>query len=855
LYIKTLSLRGFKTFADKTDIELAPTGGVCAIVGPNGCGKSNIVDSIRWVLGEQSSKSIRTENLEEVIFAGSNLRKPLSLAEVALLLENEDGLLPIEFSEVSIKRRVFRDSESEFFINKSPCRLKDIKDLFLDTGLGGGSYSIISQGQVDAILSSKPEDRRAIFEEAAGINKYKTRKSAAERKLLAAEQNLLRVSDLKSEVSQQLSTLEEQAQKASRYVELKARLKEVEIGLCKRQLGRFWELKAQLLSQIEEFKKQAEQNLAGQRQLEQQKLEMRQAIRDVEQKERDLRAGLAGELDAPLKMQILNANAELADQKNALRDIEEKIRFADFEIDRNARSVQSLTERTRTLNCEIPGVTTFVESTRTKLREIKDRTAGLSSQKAGFEEEEERTLESILTLVKDIYAKLSGLSSGFAEKFLSGAEGPSDKSAAILSLGENIGGMLQELKNGTDTLEALLHRKREFKEVAGEEAVHEADLRVELAAQEVRLSNLKSEAERAVAEAGLMIRGSELRREEIGQAEVEKNKLLEKINQAEREIGELDAQLSFSRSAVNQKLEELADQREKLENELDTLDRSGGAGDGQAVNESILKAEIALAKLEGENLSVVNKLMEEYGMTAEEAQAAPYEIASLAKAKEEIDTLRFSLRELEPVNLLAIDEFKRVSERVTFIDTQQADLVAAKDSLKTLVAELDARALESFLQTIETVNRNFQEIFASLFEGGEAKIVLGEGVDALSSGIEIIARPRGRKWLNLSLLSGGEKSLTAIAILFSLLKTHPSPFCFLDEVDAALDDANVRRFTKMLREFAKTIQMVVITHNKRTMEIADVIYGITMEEPGISKVISMKMSAVAAAPADNPIQH
>jgi chromosome segregation protein len=660
-----------------------------------------------------------------------------------------------------------------------------------------------------------------------------------------AEQNLLRVSDLKSEVGLQLSALEEQAQKASRYVDLKGRLREVEIGLCKKQLSRFLEQRAQLLAQIEELKKQAEQDLAGQRQLEEKKLEMRQAIRDVEQKERDLRAELSGELNAPLKMQILNASSELAEQKNALRDLEEKIRFANFEIDRNTRSAQNLAERGRTLDCEIPGVTTFVESTRTKLQEIKDRTAVLLSQKAGFEEEEERTLESILSLVKDIYTKLSGLSGVFAEKFLSGAEGAADKNVAILSLGENIGGMLQELKDGTEALDVLLRRKREFKQAAGAEAANEADLRVELATQEARLSNLKAEAERITAEVAVMSQGSELRREEIGLAEAEKNKLLADIDRREQEIDEMNGQLSFARSSINQKLEELAAQREKLENELDNMDRAGGAGGGLGVNEGIMKAEISLAKLEGENLAVVNKLMEEYGMTVEEALEKPFTVSSVAKAREEIDGLRLSLRELEPVNLLAIDEFRRVKERVAFIDEQYADLVAAKEGLRTLIAELDTRAQESFLQTIETVNRNFQEIFASLFEGGEAKIVLGEGVDALSSGIEIIARPRGRKWLNLSLLSGGEKSLTAIAILFSLLKTHPSPFCFLDEVDAALDDANVRRFTKMLREFALAIQMVVITHNKRTMEAADVIYGITMEEPGISKVISMKLSAVA----------
>ena len=281
MYLKSLCLRGFKTFADRTVIEFNPPGSVTAIVGPNGCGKSNLVDAIRWVLGEQNPKELRSSALEEVIFVGSSARKSLSLAEVSIELDNSDNKIKTEFSEISVKRRTFRDGESEFFINKAGCRLKDIRDLFLDTGLGAGSYSIISQGQVDAILSSKPEDRREIFEEAARINKYKFRKTAAERKLISTEQNMLRIADLKSEIANQLSTLEEQAKKAAQYTELKDKLKVLEVGLSKRQIKSINDRKASVTERMNALKSQMELGLNLTEQYENEKLAKKEILRST----------------------------------------------------------------------------------------------------------------------------------------------------------------------------------------------------------------------------------------------------------------------------------------------------------------------------------------------------------------------------------------------------------------------------------------------------------------------------------------------------------------------------------------------------------------------------------------------
>src|SRR3989338_1961313 len=315
MFLKSLILRGFKTFADQTQIEFPEEARITAIVGPNGCGKSNLLDATRWALGEDNPRDLRVANLSDIIFAGTASRKPLSLAEVAMVFNNSSNKFALPFSEVAIKRRTFREGESEFFINKNQCRLKDIKELLSDTGLGEGTYSIITQGQVDAILSSKGEERRAVFEEAAGINKYKTRKLAAEKKLIAAEQNILRINDLKIEVSEHLISLEEQAQKAREYLDIQSRVKESEIGLCKKLLGGLLEKRAQLAEQFEKEKRASEEKIAAEKKGEEELTALKASLRQIE-------------------IQIEEASGKLDTEKDRLRDVELNRRFIESEIKR-----------------------------------------------------------------------------------------------------------------------------------------------------------------------------------------------------------------------------------------------------------------------------------------------------------------------------------------------------------------------------------------------------------------------------------------------------------------------------------------------------------------------------------------
>ncbi len=745
MFLKSLILRGFKTFADLTEIEFSQDSRITAIVGPNGCGKSNTLDATRWALGEDNPRELRVNGLSNIIFAGTAQRKALSLAEVSLVFDNTSGKFSVPYSEVSIKRRTFREGESEFFINKNQCRLKDIKDLLLDTGLGEGTYSIITQGQVDAILSSKGEERRNVFEEAAGINKYKTRKIAAQKKLIAAEQNTLRINDLRVEVGEQLISLEEQAKKAQEYLETQKLVKESEIGLCKKQLGIIIEKRKEYEGKLAEIKKAA------------------QAQEETEQKDVEELQSLRTQIKN-IEQEIENLLIKLEEEKDRLRDIELDRRFMDSEIKRSQEQKDSLKKEKEAL-----------------VNRIEEAKKGLDQESQG--------MDLSASPLGDVFAEIFGQFQALINQL----------SSLLISVGGknltlSVGGSKEKEEAFKIKLELL---EEEFKKLEGELEKSHFALEAHLAGK--KNLDIKNEENHL------------------------KNDLTEQISSKRQEKEKLSQIISSLEDKIRQ--EDLGE-RKKLGEEA--------------------TVEIALAKLETEMSNICEKLYLEYSLSLEEALEQPYEISNITKAQKEVELGKVKLRELEPVNLLAVEEFEKSKERLSFIEVQLADLNSARENLQNLIGELDAKAQQTFIKTMEQLSEVFSETFSTLFSGGEAKIFLSSPENPLESEIEISVRPSGRKWLPLTLLSGGERSLSAIAILFSLLKIRPSPFCFLDEVDAALDDANVERFARMLKDFSDHSQILVITHNKRTMAIADTIYGITMEEPGVSKVISMKLSEANA---------
>lgn len=742
MFLKSLTLRGFKTFADATTIEFSPDARITAIVGPNGCGKSNLLDATRWVLGEDNPRLLRVAALENIIFAGTAERKPVSLAEVTMIFDNASAKLPVPYTEVAVRRRTFREGESEFFINKNLCRLKDIKDLFMDTGVGEGSYAIITQGQVDAILSSKGEERRLVFEEAAGINKYKTRKLAAEKKLIAAEQNILRINDLKVEVSEHVINLEDQARKAREYLEVQARVKELEIGLAKKTLALLLEKKSRLEEELNQARQASEGRMAEEKKYEEELAAFKEALRRNEIESEDL----AAKLDA---------------EKDRLRDIELNRRFLEGELQRDENRLKELESKRDD----------FARRTSALKAEAASPGGELSGSFAGISR---IIVDEARLLVSRLASVLSSLGHGEIFSILEPKEREATRALKLELLQAEVGRAEEEMEKINFSLHA-----------------HRAELEGSCAGEET-----------AAAKAGLIETQAKLRQER----ENLKNKIAE--------------------------LEENIRQEERTE---------------RAASTSVSTLEIALAKLEGELTGLSERLLAEYNLSLPEIEASPHSVANTARAKTEIEEGKSRMRSLEPVNLLAIEEFEKTRERLSFIEAQLADLGSARENLRNLITELDLRAEESFIQTMRQLSSVFSETFAKLFAGGEARISLAGDLPPLEAEIEISVRPAGRRWLPLSLLSGGERSLCAIAILFSLLKIRPSPFCFLDEVDAALDEANIGRFTEMLKDFSSASQIVIISHNKRTMAAADNIYGITMEELGVSKVISMKLAEAAVA--------
>jgi len=741
MFLKSLILRGFKTFADSIEIEFSESARITAIVGPNGCGKSNLLDATRWALGEDNPRQLRVASLADIIFAGTSTRKSLSLAEVSLVFDNSSGKLPITFAEVSIKRRTFAEGESEFFINKNSCRLKDIKDLLLDTGLGEGTYSIITQGQVDSILSSKGDERRMVFEEAAGINKYKFRKVAAQKKLIAAEQNMLRISDLKIEVGEQLINLEEQAKTAQQYLEIQAQVKQIDLGLCKRLLQNALEKRALVSEKLEIIKKSAEEK------------------QESEEKDQEELVGLR-EKHKNLEREIDGLSIKLEQEKDRLRDVELNRRFVESEMKREEKRLETLGEE--------------------KIR-LKEKIEGLNKQ---LEQTQKGIDLSLVNSLAPIFMELFNQSQKLIE--------------ALSSMLVFFGGSALSLTFGSskEKEEACKMKLEILTEEAEKHRIEEENAKFGLQAHRAEFENLKSHLE-----------------------ERSKESLLNEVHSKKQEKENLSQAITA------------------LEDRLRQEDRDERITLGEETS-----LEISLVKLESEIGSILEKVSLEYNLSQEDVLALPYENQNISKAKKEVEEGKAKLRMLEPVNLLAVEEFKKGKDRLSFIDAQLEDLNSAREHLQNLINELDLRAEQNFTKTMEEVSAIFSQTFSSLFEGGEAKISLSPHACALDAEIEISVRPRGRKWLPLPLLSGGERSLSAIAILFSLLKIRPSPFCFLDEVDAALDDANIGRFANMLKDFSSQSQIIVITHNKRTMAVADNIYGVTMEEPGVSKVLSMKLT-------------
>ena len=1180
MYLKRLELQGFKSFADKTILELMP--GITTVIGPNGSGKSNISDAIRWVLGEQSMKSLRGTKSLDIIFAGTQNRKSLGFAEASLVFDNSDGALPIEYTEVTVTRKIYRSGETGYYINKVPCRLKDVLELFMDTGIGKDGYSIIGQGKIDEILSNKSEDRRHIFEEAAGIVKYRTRKQESEKKLEHTKLNLLRINDILTEIEGNLEPLQMQADKAKKYLNLREELKNIEIGLfvyniekykqdlekvvqdieimqsqCNDEEGRLERvkiLKEELKSSIDEItetienmsnigfesQKQIEQlnsdiNVAKTRiannnenndrylkEIEEQNAKIKELKDEIEQKEakkdnlkqnkekfeKELNEKQA-ELDK-LTEKLSSKELEIEGYKHTVEENTDKKYELQSEINAQNINYQNFEKRQVQIKQEMQSTISELDSTRLNKEDIAKQFNEIENKKnkaqnslnevakqreeanqkiksfesninilssemrikesrlkflIETEKEKEGYIKSVKSLLKDC-ENIKELGKGMNGVLANIIEVPDELQTAIeMCLGASLqnivtetetdakrlvehlrknnlgrasflpissvkGRKLDKIKGNesgvvgiasdlvkynkkyeqiilnllgrtviVDNMDTairvakqndytfrivttegdlinpsgaitggsvakktvnILGRSKEIEKLEKEvnelkvkikkledekqeyeesiEGVLELSANLEKELQEIDITyatekqkvisinenieklekrlnrlkeeqaNLEKQKEKAVSTKGdlqveinkIIEQNEELSKIINGFAELNKDdqKYIDDLNfditnlkisvssfdESEASIQEIqeriNQELENAHTSIenkNAQIEQIKKDNEELEKSIqDTLQKIEEVK--ESVNSSsskieelkkeraqkseklskqedeitvkfkviedlkgqLVKLDVKKTKIDEDINGVINKMWEEYELTPNNAEQYQ-KPENVALTQKRVNNLRTEIRELGSVNINAIEEYKNLKDRYDFMSEQRLDLENTMSKLRKVISDMTQIMKEQFKEKFKVINKNFGEVFAELFGGGKAELTLEDEENILECGIEITVQPPGKKLQNMMLLSGGEKAFTAIALLFAILKINPAPFCVLDEIEAALDDVNVFRYADYLKKFTEHTQFLVITHRKGTMEAADSVYGVTMEESGISKLLSMKL--------------
>ncbi len=919
MFLKNIELLGFKSFANKTTFHFKP--GVVAIVGPNGCGKSNVVDAIRWVLGEANARSLRGEVMDDVIFSGSVEKGPLGMAEVGITIVNDDKVLPIEYSEVDIKRRLYRSGESEFLINKNNVRLRDIQELFTDTGIGKASYSVMEQGNVDVLLNNKPEERMYIFEEAAGITRYKMRIKESYNKLKATEENLIRLNLIISEVEKEYRNLEKQSGKALLFKRLKKEDVKYEtlynyerIQALRKRVSKNNTMLKELKDKQGRLKKEEDllnnsikEDIEKVRGLENKIVEIKSEIykkeaeleainsKSLHIKDRiyEIRNEISKKNHLMEKVQKDRVELEeklhkLSREKESIQDLiqsqEEKLHKYLEEADYIDNAIQEGAEKVLNNTKEIEGIGESVGQLREELKSVIDRLLKeIDNVKSKHKGNERRKIELIKN-IGDSIVKMDSTLNHHKEKLNDLIYSMERSSTGILikQLSEEIEELRERLSELKQNIETIIEIQDELSTIIfGKESLHtqkeqmensiekllknERDLKSEIALinEELRKSRDKKD-EFAVLIDNLhtdIARNRERQKyyeqdSKIIELEMEKNE--ESLQDVESEINTLDGRREKLQSDLNslesqynciedEKLkfgEETKNNNLLIEKIVEDIQKNESiTGEKRNHIEKIVKSREALELNNAELLSkietIIENFNESYAVSLELFR--PHKKIGLQDIKNKREKVKEEIRSLGQVNLIAIEEFNEVKKRYDYLMAQKDDLEKAKDDVNRLISDTVKSAKELFMVSFEKVKRNFNSIFRRLFNGGETDLYLTDDRDIFSSGVEIIACPPGKSLKRRSLLSGGEKGLTAVALLFAIFMVRPSPFCMLDEVDHDLDEENILRFIKLLKEFTDTTQFIIITHNRRTLEFADVLYGITTEQVGVSKIVSLDL--------------
>lgn len=826
MYLKQLDILGFKSFADKTRLTFEP--GLIAIVGPNGCGKSNVSDSIRWVLGEQKPTALRCSKLADVVFNGTDTRKPLGMAEVSITFADCEKELGTDYHEVTITRRVYRDGSGEYFINKQAARLKDVQHLFMGTGIGTSSYSVMAQGQIDAILSSKPEDRRAVFEEAAGITKFKADRKEALRKIEQTEQNLLREADVLREMKRQIGSLQRQVGKAQKYKELRDELRGLDIYVSKQK--------------IHSYDQELEQNARNRNEVEQAVAEAQEVVTAAEQTAQELHQQVH-ELED--RLQTLASQQAAAD--GAYHRAQEVIGV-------NAQRVEEYKSFAARDRIEIEGARRALEDVRMQAESLEQKTQlltdslGAAKESLAADEAEFNALQESIDLKR---VEVAQKRNEVKDTTLTGT--------LVEDARVERGGTVETWKAGT-TVTTMMSRETLLAAVTAiEDELREMEMKHIPVSQKLTERRIAvSQMEQELSFVGQQSETARNRREELERAVAGREEGIrsyeDSIAKLTEESGDLFAQLDELKGKASGFVDLINAERGKR---AEMLERITAADQEVATRRASLdqardfkgKLEVQAAEAQMRRQNVYEHLQDEYGLFADAVMREPDPewkkgvIPPMDELEGTVGRLQAEIAALGPVNMVAIDECRELEERYAKEKAQEEDLLAAKAQLLELIGNLNDTSGNMFRTTFEQANKNFQTMFTRLFGGGEAKLVLLENEeDPLECGIDIIARPPGKRPQSVTLLSGGERTMTAVALLFSIFMIKPAPFCMLDELDAALDDANIGRFVEQLKEFLAQSQFLIITHNQHTIAGSDLVYGVSQQEKGVSRVISMKLS-------------
>ncbi len=923
MFLKSLDIFGFKSFADRTHIDFAD--GITALLGPNGCGKSNVVDAIKWVLAENKAKNLRAAEKTDVIFNGTERRAPLNVAEVTLTMSNETGLLPLEESEIAIKRRLYRSGENEYFINNRPVGAREVVKLFMDTGVGKSSYSIMEQGQVSQILSSKPEDRRYIFEEAAGISRSKAECAIAERELEQTRRNMQQIEIAMAEIKRNYDSLKLQAEKTSKYRGLKDEVFELELDITllklkgfvtdkvrhENELKEVTEKRDAVRAEIEEINNTISENLDKVKEMQEKVYSMQAELVGIGQA-RNGKLEMVNNLNSharELKAKISTLEVRLSSIQENIENIQEEIDEQEAELHQKEKQIaefdRNITEfqgNIQTASIQITDNDKKADSNRLQIAELENQRKELQKELTSITEDivgmldsklkdrgfSDKVLSEAKDSVKESIEKLRIFANGRKDVFRDFASSSHSNEDFVRTVGEaadafeEASSLISEIEKAFNSYdeaspafiveflspEGIMTKKREIdgriqENHAQIDALNKEieDLRnqnTELASKideyketcnrlRVNKAQLETQIQASMQQASLLRRN--LVNEQNTLRQVEEDLALE-----QKKSEEMNDQII----EVQEELSELEYKGQKLADELKELDEKIAQNNSNVSGKKdrLLKKQeeqnryqaqferltLSLNSSDTEIRNIKQNFQEQHSRDLMEFEERMYKITKpVAELREKLTTAREGLRALGSVNLMAVEEFNEIKDRYERQKENYDDTQKSLDNLIRVSEEIKSKSSEMFLETYNKIKKNFHNMFRRLFNGGRAELRLEDPMNVLTSGIEILAQPPGKKLENIALLSGGEKTMTAVALLFATYQVRPSPFCLLDEIDAALDDKNVSSFVTTLESFANVSQYIVITHNKKTVMGASTMLGITMEESGISKIIALRL--------------